>query len=97
MSDELFKFVDDATKIDTPHAWIQWKGTDVCMDVRCTCGARMHVDAEFAYHLGCPHCDRTYAVGAYVKLVELTDPKHVEYARTNCFIDMEPDESFKAG
>jgi len=32
-----------------PHAWIQWKGTDVCMDVRCSCGNHGHVDADFAF------------------------------------------------
>jgi len=25
-----------------PHGWVQWKGTDVCMDVHCACG---HIDA----------------------------------------------------
>lgn len=84
-----FDVVDEATKIEGPYGWIQWKGTDVCMDVRCACGARMHVDGEFVYHLECSQCDRVYAVGAYVKLVELTDPNHIVQARENCCIRME--------
>lgn len=55
------------------HGWIQWKGTQVCMDVHCKCGAHCHLDAEFAYVLKCPHCNRVYAVGANVKLIELND------------------------
>lgn len=38
-----------------PHGWIQWKGTSVCMDVHCACGAHGHVDADFAYTLKCKH------------------------------------------
>lgn len=89
---ELYNLVDKATRIEGPHGWIQWKGTDVCMDVRCTCGAQMHVDGEFVYYIGCKLCGRTYAVGAYVKLVELTDPKHVEKARANCCVAPESND-----
>lgn len=38
------------------HGWIQWKGTDVCMDVHCKCGEHSHLDAEFAYYIKCPKC-----------------------------------------
>jgi hypothetical protein len=31
------------------HGWIQWKGTDVCMDIHCECGTLSHIDGEFAY------------------------------------------------
>lgn len=70
--DDLFEKVDGATKLEPPCGWIQWKGTNVCMDVRCECGALGHVDAEFAYHVECSACGRVYAVGAYVKLVPVT-------------------------
>lgn len=40
-----------------PNCFIQWKGTDVCMDFRCTCGQHYHIDAEFAYALHCVKCD----------------------------------------
>ncbi len=43
-----------------PHGWIQWKGTEVCMDVHCACGELTHVDAEFAYNVQCPVCLRVY-------------------------------------
>jgi hypothetical protein len=58
--------------VGKPHGWIQWKGTDVCMDVRCICGARGHIDAEFFYHYKCLACGKTYAVGMNVPLIELT-------------------------
>ena len=56
---------------EEPHCWIQWKGTDVCMDVHCACGAHLHFDGEFCYFLECPHCGIAYAVGENVKLIPL--------------------------
>lgn len=53
------------------YGWIQWKGTDVCMDIHCICGAHGHIDADFAYYIECPHCGRVYATGQNIKLIEL--------------------------
>lgn len=39
-----------------PNAHIQWKGTDVCLDFRCTCGYQGHFDGDFAYALACAGC-----------------------------------------
>jgi hypothetical protein len=56
---------------EKPHGWIQWKGTSVCMDVHCECGAHGHIDANFAYHLVCKNCYRIYYVDGHVKLIEI--------------------------
>jgi hypothetical protein len=53
--------------------WIQWKGTKVCMDVRCKCGWGGHVDAEFFYFMRCPACKQLFAVGQNVKLIALNE------------------------
>lgn len=67
-------------KDDRPHGWIQWKGTDVCIDLHCACGHHGHCDASFFYFYRCPGCGASYAVGQVVKLIRLTDEqvKHVE-------------------
>lgn len=52
---------------EATHGWIQWKGTDVCLDLRCECGALTHFDGEFAYALECSACGRTYAMNPHVK------------------------------
>jgi hypothetical protein len=66
---------------DTPepdsYGWVQWKGTNVCMDTHCVCGHHGHIDAEFFYHYRCPECGRKFAVGQVVTLIELT-PEEVE-------------------
>lgn len=54
------------------HGWIQWKGTDVCMDIRCDCGELHHVDADFAYNLVLP-CGRVVMVSQHVRLVEVPE------------------------
>lgn len=57
----------------TPHGWIQFKGTDICMDVHCVCGYFGHVDDDFVYYVKCPACHRVYMVNGYVELVLLTN------------------------
>lgn len=55
-----------------PHGSIQWKGTDVCMDVHCSCGEHTHVDASFAYIIKCGACGKLWAVCSNVRLVGIT-------------------------
>lgn len=43
-----------------PDAFIQWKGTDACLDVYCGCGGQFHFDGYFAYELTCGRCGQTY-------------------------------------
>lgn len=38
------------------HAFIQWKGTDVCMDFRCDCGTEGHIDGYFVHTVKCQGC-----------------------------------------
>lgn len=37
------------------HGWIQWKGTNVCMDIYCECGYHGHIGDEFVYFVKCPN------------------------------------------
>ncbi len=71
---EAFPHFDaDKASVDgKPHVWIQWKGTDVCCDVRCVCGHGGHLDVEFMYFIRCAKCGRTYQVGQSMPLYELT-------------------------
>ncbi len=54
-----------------PRGWIQWKGSDVCMDVYCECGNHFHIDADFAYYVKCPSCERVYMCNGHIELIEL--------------------------
>lgn len=52
----MSKFAEESD-VNEPHAFIQWKGTDVCMDFTCECGAAdLHFDGYFAYVVQCPNC-----------------------------------------
>lgn len=53
------------------RCFIQWKGTDVCMDVYCRCGEHFHIDDDFAYYVECPECHQVYECGTQVKLVAI--------------------------
>lgn len=67
-----------------PHGWIQWKGTNVCMDVHCACGELTHVDADFAYVIKCGACGRMYGTGMNVVLVEIPTERRDEYLANAC-------------
>jgi hypothetical protein len=54
-----------------PHGWIQWQGTDVCMDIHCACGELSHIDEDFAFHVKCPYCGRVYFCNGHIELIEL--------------------------
>lgn len=66
MSTEWSK-VSDGT---TPHCYIQWKGTDVCVDLYCTCGEHLHFDGWFLYFWKCPKCATTWEMGTAVVMRE---------------------------
>lgn len=61
------------TKHNTNDAFIQWKGTDVCMDFRCNCGWHNHYDAYFAYEVECFQCGEVYAPSCNVEMIRLLD------------------------
>jgi len=59
-----------------PHGWIQWKGTDVCMDCYCECGHHGHIDAEFAYSYQCPKCKQIYTINGHVQFHKVDSVDH---------------------
>ena len=77
MSDAWEKLCDkfhdrtSAAQGDGSYGWIQWKGTDVCLDVNCKCGEITHIDADFTYLIQCGKCLRVYWPTAFIRLVEL--------------------------
>lgn len=73
-----------------PHIWIQWKGTDVCCDIHCACGAHCHFDGDFLYFFQCPHCHRYWEVGTHVAIYEV--PKE---RATSCCQDVDPDDELE--
>ncbi len=70
-SEEAFEIQEKY--MDKPHGWIQWKGTDVCMDVHCLCGEPGHVDSEFCYHVKCHNCGRVYFCNGHIELIEISE------------------------
>jgi len=65
--------VQDHEGVGEVRGQIQWKGTDVCIDLHCECGHHGHFDGEFFYYFECPACKAKYAVGCCVKLIPLND------------------------
>ena len=78
---------------DVTRGWIQWKGTDVCMDVHCKCGYHGHFDGDFFYAYECPKCKTKFAVGQNIKFIELKDEDEIEsFKHTLKTCELEEDE-----
>ena len=70
---ELLEIDCHSDEMESPHGRIQWKGTNVCMDVYCSCGYHGHIDDEFFYYYKCCKCNQVYSVGSNVKLTPIPD------------------------
>jgi hypothetical protein len=58
-------------KFDRPCAWVQWKGTDVCMDISCDCGESWHLDSIGAYYVKCSACGKIFFCNGHIQLIEI--------------------------
>lgn len=70
MKDILKPFPGTAAEV-----YIQWKGTDVCLDFHCPCGIDSHLDDSFAYSVRCVACGRTFDLGTQVLVIETDSPQ----------------------
>lgn len=69
---------DLAAEPPETHAFIQWKGTDVCMDFTCECGVNGHFDGFFAYVVECPGCGRLWEMPMILfPRISQRDPEHL--------------------
>ncbi len=61
----------------SPNGWIQFKGTDLCMDVHCSCGEMTHIDGDFVYFIKCSACGKIYELNGHIELIER---RHEEFS-----------------
>lgn len=53
--------------------FVQWKGTDICMDFHCECGHHNHYDGFFAYYVKCAGCEQVYKMDESIKMQRVYD------------------------
>ena len=53
--------------------FIQWKGTDVCIDLQCKCGESHHFDGFFLYHWKCGKCGTIYKMADKIEMTEISE------------------------
>ena len=59
----------------TWKTFIQWKGTDVCMDMYCpNCNHHNHYDGYFGYFIKCVNCNTVYECGTEITLTKISEP-----------------------
>jgi hypothetical protein len=59
------------------QTFLQWKGTDVCLDFYCKCGNTFHLDEYFAYYIKCLACGRVYKMPDDPKPQEVQESEHM--------------------
>ena len=60
---------------DPPFGWLQWKGTNACLDVHCACGELTHIDGEFLYYIKCGKCGAVYECDGHIQLKRTEGPE----------------------
>lgn len=51
--------------------WVQYKGTNLCADFTCSCGATGHLDADFTYSVACGVCRQVWVLPQTLPLTRL--------------------------
>lgn len=64
----------------SPHVWVQYKGTQLCADFHCSCGARGHIDDGFAYTAECGACGQVWVLPMTLPLIRVEDADPDEFA-----------------
>lgn len=75
-----------------PELFVQWKGTEVCGDFFCRCGAKSHIHADFCYTIRCGRCGQVWEVPTVLALTpvdedepnvvaEPDDPRDTDWSR----------------
>jgi hypothetical protein len=88
-------FTANMTGWPEPSAFLQWKGTNVCMDFHCECGAFCHFDGYSAYTIRCPHCKTVWEMPSVI-YPRKADHRTYEFWRDNPK-ELEPDEDYESG
>ena len=57
----------------TAGNFIQWKGTDVCIDLRCDCGHTPHFDGYFLYYWKCANCGQVWEMASEVPMKKVDE------------------------
>lgn len=89
----MSKFISDGSP-SNPCAYVQWKGTDLCMDFYCECGAHCHYDGYSAYTVKCPHCGTIWEMPCFV-IPRRADERTYEGHRSDPK-ELKPDEDYSA-
>jgi hypothetical protein len=80
------RFTPDYSDIEGTSVFVQWKGTNVCLDYYCECGVQGHFDGFFAYQLRCGACGKVFDMPHSFALVP---QQRMEF---ECIQDVEMDE-----
>ena len=59
------------------NVYIQWKGTEACLDFHCECGHYTHFDTTFTNSLLCSACGAHWDLKSQVGVTRAPDLPHI--------------------
>lgn len=69
--DDKFDAWDRLNHPTDAHTFIQWQGTDVCLDFHCPCGAYLHFDTYLLFGVECGHCGSKFLLSSHVRAMRV--------------------------
>lgn len=51
--------------------FIQYKGSEICIDMYCSCGKDSHFDGDFARYVRCPYCQKVWELNSHITTTEV--------------------------
>lgn len=61
------------------HVFLQYKNTDICIDMYCECGYQSHFDGTFANIVKCPHCGELWSMPCILPVKRTSDVDGEEF------------------
>ncbi len=62
-----------------PSGYIQYKGSDICIDLECKCGWDDHFDGAFLFGFTCPKCGISYLLQDIIEFIETPKTQENEW------------------
>ncbi len=73
-ADDLVARSEKADGLDgRPNTYVQWQGSDLCLDFNCPCGNWGHLDVGFLFALRCASCGRSWRIAPALLVSELKE------------------------
>lgn len=55
------------------HGSMQWKGSDIYLDLHCDCGHTSNIKGDAVFFVKCPACNTIFELNGFIQLIKRPD------------------------